>query len=204
MDIICHGRPWTSSRNSQEIIKKKINRQLPGQSSSTPFISIQDSHSRKVSFDTREELGDHIYKLAVMIGKLATRDSGSVRQLKPQIYQGRGRGQNRGNYYRHNYDQWGYQNKHRSDSGDSTDRTEVGLGMSKLIGEVISGVTWGILTDKIAEEIIEIITEMTVLTEAGTGLGKGHFPETLVAIEIGVQATVGPGQDQEQAQIETE
>ena len=57
-------------------------------------MSIKDSQSRKVSFDTREELGDKIDKLAVMIGKLATRDSGSGRQFKPQIYQGRGRGQN--------------------------------------------------------------------------------------------------------------
>ena len=60
------------------------------------------------------------------------------------------------------------------------------------------------MTDKIAEENIKIITEMKVMTEAGTDLEKGHFPETLVAIEIGVQATVGPGQDQEQIQIETE
>ena len=41
------------------------------------------------------------------------------------------------------------------------------------------------------------------MTEAGIGQKKGHFPETLVAIEIGVQATVGPGQDQEPVQIET-
>ena len=46
---------------------------------------------------------------------------------------------------------------------------------------------------------------MTVMTEAGTGLEKGHFPETIATIlEIGVQAIVGPGQDQEQVQIETE
>ena len=81
-------------------------------------MSIKDSHSRKVSFDTREELGDKIGKLAVMIGKLATRDSGPGRKFKPQIYQGKGRGQNRGNYDRHNYDQQGYQNRYRSDSGD--------------------------------------------------------------------------------------
>ena len=37
-----------------------------------------------------------------------------------------------------------------------------------------------------------------------TTLEKGHFPETLVTIEIEVQAIVGPGQDQEQVQIETE
>ena len=32
-------------------------------------MSIIDNHSGKVSFDTREELGDKIDKLAVMIGK---------------------------------------------------------------------------------------------------------------------------------------
>ena len=81
-------------------------------------MSIKDNHSRRVSFDTREELGDKIDKLLVMIGKLGTRDSRSGRQFKPQIYQGKGRGQNRGNYDRHNYDQEGYQNRYRSDSGD--------------------------------------------------------------------------------------
>ena len=64
------------------LTKEKIDRQLTGQSSSTPLMNIKDSHSRKVSFDTREELGDKIDKLAVMIGKFATRDSGSVRQFK--------------------------------------------------------------------------------------------------------------------------
>ena len=54
------------------------------------------------------------------------------------------------------------------------------------------------MTDKIAEESIEIITEINeVMTEAemGTSLKKGHFQDTLVVIEIGVQAIVGPGQD---------
>ena len=87
------------------LTKEKIDRQLSGQSLSTPFMSIKDSHSRKVSFDAREELGDKIDKLAVMIGKLATRDRGSGRQFKPQIYQGKSRGQNRGNYDRCYYDQ---------------------------------------------------------------------------------------------------
>ena len=81
-------------------------------------MSTRDSHNRKVSFDTKEELLDKTDKLAVMIGKLATRDSGVGRQFKPQIYQSRGRGQNRGNYDRCNYDQQSYLNKYRSDSGD--------------------------------------------------------------------------------------
>ena len=68
-------------------------------------MSIKDSHTTKVSFDTKEELGDKMEKLAAMIGKLATRHSGSVRQFKPHIYQGKGREQNRGNYDRDNYNQ---------------------------------------------------------------------------------------------------
>ena len=61
------------------------------------------------------------------------------------------------------------------------------------------------MTDKIVEENIKIITGMKIMTEVGTGVEKGHFPETLAAmIEIGVQAKIGTGQHQEQVQIETE
>ena len=46
--------------------------------------------------------------------------------------------------------------------------------------------------------------KVMVEVEIGTGLEKGHFLETLVAIEaIGVQAKVGPDQDQGQVQTET-
>ena len=38
-------------------------------------MSIIEGHSRRVSFDTREELGDKIDKLTVMICKLAAKDS---------------------------------------------------------------------------------------------------------------------------------
>ena len=81
-------------------------------------MNIRDGHTRKVLFDTKEELGDKIDKLAVMIGRLATRHSGMGRQLKVQIYQNRGRGQNRSNYNRCNYDQQSYQDRYRSDSCD--------------------------------------------------------------------------------------
>ena len=71
--------------------KEKIDRQLSGQSSSTLFMSIKNNHSRRVTFDTRDELGDKIDKFTMMIGKLAARDNGSGRQFKPQIYQGKKR-----------------------------------------------------------------------------------------------------------------
>ena len=51
------------------LTKEKLDRQLTGQSSSTPFMSIRDGHNRKVLFDTKEELGDKIDKLVIMIGK---------------------------------------------------------------------------------------------------------------------------------------
>ena len=53
------------------LTKEKLDRQLTGQSSSTPFMSIRDGHHRRVSFHTKEELGNKIDKLALMIGKLA-------------------------------------------------------------------------------------------------------------------------------------
>ena len=80
-------------------------------------MSIRDDHHRRVSFDTKEELGDKIDKLAVMIGRLATRDRGTNRHFKPQIYQSRGRGQNR------HYNQRNYQSRYRSsDRSNSRDR----------------------------------------------------------------------------------
>ena len=42
---------------------------------------------------------------------------------------------------------------------------------------------------------------MTVMTEVGTGLEKGHFSEIMAMIELEAQATVDPGQDPELAQI---
>ena len=92
------------------LTKEKLDKQLTRQSSSSPFMSIREGHSRRVSFDTREELGNKIDKLVVMVGKLAAKDSGKVRQCKPQIHQNRGRGQNRG------YNQRNYQNRYRSDN----------------------------------------------------------------------------------------
>ena len=63
---------------------------------STSFMSIRDGyHHRKVSFDMKKELGDKTDKLVAMIDKLATRDSRTYRQFKPQIHQSKGRGQNR-------------------------------------------------------------------------------------------------------------
>ena len=57
------------------------------------------------------------------------------------------------------------------------------------------------MVDKTVEENIETAMEMTVMTEAGTGLEKCHFPEIMAVTELEVQAIVDPGQDPELAQI---
>ena len=57
------------------------------------------------------------------------------------------------------------------------------------------------MVDKTVEENTEIAIEMTVMTEVGTGLEKGHFPEIMAIIEPEAQATVDPVQDPELVQI---
>ena len=57
------------------------------------------------------------------------------------------------------------------------------------------------MVDKTVEENMETPIEMTVMTEAGTGLEKGNFPEIMAETEIEVQAIIDPGQDPELAQI---
>ena len=49
------------------LTNEKIDSQLSGQSSSTPFMSIKDNDHRRITFDTENELGDKIYKLTVMM-----------------------------------------------------------------------------------------------------------------------------------------
>ena len=73
-------------------------------------MSVRDGTYRKVSCNARDELGDKIDKLTVMMGRIATRDSNDKRPFKHQIYKSRGsypQGQNR------SYNQRNYQNRSR-------------------------------------------------------------------------------------------
>ena len=46
------------------LTKEKLDKQLTGQASTSPFMSIREGAIRKVSFDTRDKLGDKIDKLS--------------------------------------------------------------------------------------------------------------------------------------------
>ena len=66
-------------------------------------MSVRDGTERKVSFNIRDELGDKIDKLTVVMSRLAAKDSHEKIPFKPQIY--KSRGQNR------SYNQGSYQNR---------------------------------------------------------------------------------------------
>ena len=63
-------------------------------------MSIKDGTESRVSFNTRDELGDKIDKLTVMMGRLVAKDTHEKRPFKPQIYKSRGqhRSYGQGNY----------------------------------------------------------------------------------------------------------
>ena len=89
------------------LTKEKLDKQLAGQASTSPLMSIREGASRRTSFDTRDKLGDKIDKLTIIQSRLAAKDNNEKRPFKPQIYQSRGREQNRG------YRQRNYQNRNR-------------------------------------------------------------------------------------------
>ena len=106
------------------LTKEKLDKQFMGQTSTSSFMNIRDETERKVLFNARDELGDKIDKLTVMMNRLAAKDSNSKRPFKPQIYKSRGsypQGQNRNN------DQRDYQNKCRlGNRSDSRNRGQYG------------------------------------------------------------------------------
>ena len=65
------------------LMKEKIDRQLAGQTSSTPFMNIKEGFGKKVTFGTTDGIKKKIDKLVVMMGKLVTDDEGQNRQFKP-------------------------------------------------------------------------------------------------------------------------
>ena len=72
------------------LTKEKLDKKLMGQSSASPFMNIRDGTERRVSFSTRDELGDKIDKLTVAMSRLAAKDNHEKRPFKPQIYKSRG------------------------------------------------------------------------------------------------------------------
>ena len=69
MKLYCILFPIEDLRQAVEtakriLTKEKLDMQLTGQTSTSPFMSIREGANRKVSFDTRDELGDKMDKLS--------------------------------------------------------------------------------------------------------------------------------------------
>ena len=103
------------------LTKEKLDKQLTGQTSTNPFMNVRDGTERRVLFNVRDELGDKIDTLTVILSRLVAKDSYEERPFKPQIY--KSRGQNR------SYNQRGYQN--RSGRSDSRNRGQYGNNRSR-------------------------------------------------------------------------
>ena len=172
------------------LTKEKLDKQLTGQTSTSPFMNVRDGTERKVSFNTRDELGVKIDKVTLVISRLAARDSHEKRPFKPQIY--KSRGQHR------SYNQRSYQN--RPDSRDRRQYTS-----SRPRQNYRDNNFWRNSRgyEGKEEEDIETIGIMIVI-EAEADQERGHLQEIMVVVEIKVQVTVDQGQDLELVQIEIE
>ena len=53
-------------------------------------MSIREGTDKGVSFNTKDELGDKIDKLTVVMSRVAVKDSHDRRLFKPQVYKSRG------------------------------------------------------------------------------------------------------------------
>ena len=95
------------------LTKEKIDRQLEGQATSTPFMKVRDGYNnttaKPLTFNMQVWLEDKIDKLTSMMRKLTAQGSKQDKQYKPKIYQGKKRRQ-----MKHNYDQGSYWTRNRS------------------------------------------------------------------------------------------
>ena len=72
------------------LTKERLDKQLTGHTSTGSFMNIGDGTERKVSFNARDELGDKIDKLALMMSRLEAKDGYEKRPFKSQIHKSRG------------------------------------------------------------------------------------------------------------------
>ena len=76
--------------------KEKLDKQWMGQTSTSPFMSFREGTDKRASFNVRDELGDKIDKLTIVMSKLAATDNHERRPFKPQIYTSRGQNRSYG------------------------------------------------------------------------------------------------------------
>ena len=169
------------------LTKEKKVRQPIGQSSSTPFVNIQDGYNsgkKVVSFDTQDRLDDKIDRLTSMMSKLTTHSSSQYKPFKHNIYQGKGRGQ-AGNYYNQDRHQGRYRsnsaNRRMSYRGKGQYRQHY-RGRSQYDQNYRDDFRKGIfrgIQNYILEVDIKVALGMIILEEVEIGLEKDNIQVTL-------------------------
>ena len=68
------------------LTREKIDKQLAGQSSSAPFMSIKDSYNKKATTDKQDGLEEKIDRLTMIMSKSTAKNDGLNKQFKPKIF----------------------------------------------------------------------------------------------------------------------
>ena len=155
-------------------------------------MSVRDGADRRVSFNTRDELGDKIDKLTVVMSKLAVKDTHERKPLKPQIYKSRGQSRS--------YGQGGYQA--RSDNGNRGYGANNSTRQNYIEATDLEEISEG-MVDKIIVKIIGM-KGIIVTIEIGVGQGKELLQGVMVMEGIEALAMIDLDQGPELIQIEIE
>ena len=170
------------------LTKEKLDKQLTGQTPASPFMSVRDRTDRRISFNTRDELGDKIDKLTVVMSKLAAKDSHKRKPLS------------------HKYTKV-------EDRADPIVKEVTKLGQVIEIGDtlqiivqvkIIEATDLEEISEGMVDKIIEKITGMkgmVITIEIGIGQGKDLLQGAMVMEEIEVLAMIDLGQGPELVQI---
>ena len=139
--------------------REKFDKQLTGQSSARPFMNVRDGTERKVSFNTRDELGDKIDKLVLVMSRLAAKDSHEKGPLNAKYIRVEVR---IGLITRKVF---------RTGQIVGTGNSTQIVGPDKTIETVILEETLGGMEDKMIEEDMEMI-DLMIIIEVGTDQEK--------------------------------
>ena len=173
------------------LTKEKLDKWLTGQTSTSPFMSVRDGTDRRVSFNTRDELGDKIDKLTVVMSKLAAIDSHKESPLSHE--------------YTRVEDKVDFIVKEHTKPGQIMETGDI---VQIIIqGKIIEATNLEEISEGIVDKIIEKITgmkDMIITLEIEIGQGKELLQGVMVMEEIEALAMTGLDQGPELVQIEIE